>query len=649
MRAGTPLTTDQAASAVHGAEEAQPGRQRLTPLARLYLAAVYALAVAAAFATILADPAWPGLNALLAFVVLLPLTAGSQLCKVDAPNGHSYHATPALLLAAVLLLDPLLLVPLVVLAMLPEWLRYRYPWYIQAFNIATYLLNALAAWAVFHAIAGDDALAASWRSAAATALAAATFTVLNHALVALVLRVARGIGLKDSGILAWDSMATDATLLCVGAGMAAMWVVNPLLVVLAIAPLFLFYRALFVPQLQEEAHYDAKTGLLTPRRSLEVLNEEIARLEKSPRPAAVIMADLDLLRNINNSLGHLAGDEVLRAVADILRRSLPGEHIIGRFGGEEFILVLRGKDAAGGLAAAEKVRAAVEATSIPVTDSPDPVSVTISLGVAAFPDPCPDPQRLLYHADMAVYRSKLSGRNRVTLASPNSDDAGGATSYVETLESLVFALESRGAGFNGQTLRVTALALAMAREMGISEGSEGWSDIERGSLLHDVGKIAIPSRVLYKTGPLSEDEWEIVRQHPELGAAMLRSIEALAGAADIVRAHHEHYDGSGYPRGLRGRQIPRGARILAVADAFDAITSDRPYRGAQSEAVALEEIERGRGSHFDPKAVDALVRVLSPEPTAIVGEKPADRRNNRLPPSSLPQDAGTELEASTRV
>ncbi|MFQ5471713.1 MAG: diguanylate cyclase, partial [Dehalococcoidia bacterium] len=548
---------------------------------------------------------------LLAFGLLTALTAGSQLFKVEGPKRHSYHATPAFLLAATLLLQPWLLVTLVVVAMLPEWAKFRYPWYIQSFNIATYVLNALAAWVVFQVAGQGRELAVFWQQAGAIGLAAITFAVLNHTMVAMVLWTARGIPLRDSGILAWDSVLTDMALLLSGAAMATLWLVNPPLVILGIAPMFLFYRALSVPELEEEAYHDAKTGLLSARRSLELIKEEISRLHKAPRPTAVIMADLDLFRNINNSVGHLAGDEVLQAVSELLRSLLRGDDIAGRFGGEEFVILLRNSDAETAQRVTERLRAAVEAASISVTDSDEPVHITMSFGVAVFPYPCDDADTLLHQADLAVYESKMGGRNRVTLANPRVEEgSSGSEDYHKRLESYVSALEERGWGYSGETLRVAAIALALAREMGVGEGSQEWNDIERGSLLHDVGKVAIPDEVLHKAGQLSEEEWEEVRQHPEVGWAMLQRMERLRGAAAVVRSHHEHHDGSGYPHGLAGEEIPKGARIFAVADAFNAITSNRPYRVAQSESAAVEEIVRGRGGQFDPEVVDALIRLL---------------------------------------
>ncbi len=577
----------------------------------LYLASVYVAAVGVGGFAFVAAGVRPSAEEMAAFAVLSVFSAAAQLFRVDAPSQHSYHTTPAFLLAAVLLLHPSLLVLLALIILLPEWVRYRYSWYKQTFNIATYLLNLMAAWAVFNAVAGQTALALSMQAALATGLAAVTFSLTNHVMVGLVLRLAAGITFRDSRVFAWDSLEMDTTLLFLGAGMAVFWTVNPLLLALGVVPLFLFYRALHVPQLQEEAYNDVKTGLLTARRFNELLREEVARAERSGRPTAAVMADLDLLRNVNNNHGHLVGDKALQASARAIKRCLRDGDIAGRLGGEEFALLLPDTAPDAAFALAERIREEVEAVEIPLPDEEGPLRVTVSLGVATFPDPCTEPKKLLHHADMAVYRSKLEGRNRTSAAIPSLDDARfPERSYRGTLESLVFTLDTRGSGLDDRTLRVTALALALAADLGMDEGSPEWNDLERASLLHDVGQFAIRRSILYKRTSLSEEEWREMKRHPDIGWQMLRQIETLEGAAEIVRAHHDRYDGSGYPRGLQGEQIPRGARIFAVADAFDAITSDRPYRDARSHMVAVEEIVAGSGTQFDPEVVEALLRVV---------------------------------------
>lgn len=614
MRAALPERAEEGSKRPIGVQDEEEETRALPSLATLYLGAVYACAIGVGALAFFAVGGRPSGEDLAAFAALSALAAAAQLFRVDAPSRHSYHTTPAFLLAAVLLLDPSLLVPLGLLILLPEWLRYRYPWYIQTFNIATYLLNILGAWAVFHLVAGGSALMVSWQVALAVALAAMTFSLTNHLMVGLVLRLARGISFRDSQVFGRDSLEPDITLLFLGVGAAVFWTIHPLLLALGVAPLFLFYRALHVPQLQEEAYNDVKTGLLTARRFTELLGEDLTKAERSSRPTAVAMADLDLLRNINNTHGHLVGDRALQAAAQAIKRCLRPGDIAGRLGGEEFALLLPATSPDEAFALAERIREEVQGEAMPLPDEAEPLRVTMSLGVAAFPEPCAEPWKLLHHADMAVYRSKLAGRNRTSAAIPSLDEArfpGG--SYRETLESLAFALDARGSGMDGRTPRVTALALALAAEIGIAEGSQEWNDLERASLLHDVGKFAVPSSILYKATSLSQEEWQEMKRHPEIGWSMLRQVESLEGAAEIVRAHHERYDGGGYPRGLRGNEIPRGARIFAVADALDAITSDRPYRDARSHAVAVEEIMANNGSQFDPQVVAALLRVLGYE------------------------------------
>ena len=586
--------------------------------AKVYLAVVYGVALGAALATYIVGPWSAGGNDLIAFGIFTFFATISQLFMVDAPNRQSYHATPAFLLAGAYLLDPVLLFPMVVLALIPEWIKYRYPWYIQSFNIATYLLNVLAAWATLHILA-PGGLSAEWRPAAGVLMAGPAFALCNHLMVAMVLKFARGISVRESGLFGRESIETDFALLAVGAGMATFWAVDPMLIVLQIIPLVLFFRALRVPKLEEEAHQDAKTGLLSARRFMELFNEEVDKVERSGRLLSVLMCDLDLFRNVNNTYGHLAGDEVLQAVAALLKRAFRSEDLVGRFGGEEFVVLLRSTDSADAAIVAERVRREVKNADFVVSAASEPLKLTISIGVASFPEAVHDARNLLHDADLAVYRSKLSGRDRVTIAAPVGEAVNLSPdgAYLQIMESLAFALDARGAAVEGRTLRVTALSLAVAREMGVEEHSQEWRAIEQASLLHDVGKLAISSSVLYKQGPLTEEEWDEMRRHPEIGWAMLNQMEILRPAARIVLHHHEHWDGTGYPAGAAGEDIPRGARIFTVVDAYDAITSDRPYRAAQTETAALDEILRNSGTQFDPSVVVALLKVLGyPLPSA---------------------------------
>jgi putative nucleotidyltransferase with HDIG domain len=187
--------------------------------------------------------------------------------------------------------------------------------------------------------------------------------------------------------------------------------------------------------------------------------------------------------------------------------------------------------------------------------------------------------------------------------------AGLGNAYDGTLRSLMAALDARDTETAGHSDRVADLTMAIAAEMGIDQASDDWRYMSWGALLHDVGKIAIPDEVLRKPGKLTDDEWDQMRTHPRAGFEILRAIDFLAPACEIVLAHHERYDGAGYPRGLAGEEIPLGARIFMIADAFDAMTSDRSYRDAMPAEEALAEVLRNSGTQFDPAAVRAFLSV----------------------------------------
>ncbi len=179
--------------------------------------------------------------------------------------------------------------------------------------------------------------------------------------------------------------------------------------------------------------------------------------------------------------------------------------------------------------------------------------------------------------------------------------------YDGTLEALVSALDARDRETKGHSLRVAKYMMEIAYHMGVSPGTEDWVDMQRGGLLHDIGKIGVSDTILHKPGPLTEDEWVDMRRHPRIGYDMLRDIGFLSGASRIVMAHHERFDGKGYPRGLAADEIPLGARIFVLADTFDAMTSDRPYRKALSVEASREEIIRCSGTQFDPRCVQAFL------------------------------------------
>jgi diguanylate cyclase (GGDEF)-like protein/putative nucleotidyltransferase with HDIG domain len=840
------------------------------------------------------------------FFLLAACAAVAQLFVVRTPRDQSYHTTIVFLIPAALLLPPELVVLMGVVQHIPEWLKVRYPWYIQSFNICNYTLNGLAAWGVV-ALVKDLNLSPEPELALAGLAACVVFVFTNHFLLATMLHFARGHTLRETELFSVDSLATDLVLAALGVAFASLWTWNPYLLPAAVAPLLLIHRSLSVPALKEEARVDPKTGLFNARHFAHQLREELARAARFERPMSVIMADLDLLRDINNSYGHLAGDAVLKGIADIFRSQLRPYDVPARFGGEEFAILLPETSPETALEIAERIRRAVAEHPFEVETSSDPIRATVSLGVAGFPKDGADSNELIHQADLAVYRAKLQGRNRVLGASsepllltaersprlaavPEEGDyvattsralpepraselreaqqqrphtpgrphflalsaplavlvamvaitgivagiagllfgtssdligliaivvlvgggqalsleleagsisvsavgalagaalfgpraalplavaivavewsarrddwyyalfnigalslaslaaaavfsvgwvdsragelvtagaglvAGGAYFVVNTalislamaleghdrwravwkerfswllphyvafgavggaialayaaiglyglavfilplllmrktmaaylghtekstkklrkaaetirtqnvsleqanrllkerstaaMESLSATVDARDAYTAGHSRRVQQLALAIGRELGLSQAELDL--LGHAALFHDIGKLAIPDAILLKPANLTADEWALMQRHADEGARIIDRLGFLNDAVPAIRHHHERFDGTGYPEGLSGDDIPLGARIIHVADALDSMLTTRIYRAARPADEALDELRHGSGSQFCPRCVSALERLLQTE------------------------------------
>ncbi|MBC8248841.1 MAG: diguanylate cyclase [Anaerolineales bacterium] len=358
------------------------------------------------------------------FLALMVLATFAQLFEAEAPKRQSYYPHLVFFFAGMLLLPPSFFVLLVAIPHLVEWAKKRLEkspllraWYIQPFNMATHIIAGSAARWLLTALNADVAMVLSPSSVLAVIIAALTYVALNHLLVGLALVLARGVSWSESGILEIENLLTDFVMLCLGSVVAVLWQLNPWLSLLALSPLALIYRALMVPQLKEQARVDAKTGLWNARHFVELFTAEMERAKRFDRPLALIMTDLDLLRNINNTYGHLAGDAVLAGVGQIIRENIRDYDIAGRFGGEEFCIALPETDLAEARSLAERMRKAVAAASFEVQTSPTPIGATISLGVACFPSNAATPIDLIHAADVAVYQAKLKGRNCLVCAS----------------------------------------------------------------------------------------------------------------------------------------------------------------------------------------------------------------------------------------
>jgi diguanylate cyclase (GGDEF)-like protein/putative nucleotidyltransferase with HDIG domain len=361
-----------------------------------------------------------------------------------------------------------------------------------------------------------------------------------------------------------------------------------------------------VESLEAQAVLDDLTGLRNQRALWRELTRRGAA-SSAESPLSVVMLDFDMFKEVNERYGHEVGDAVLRRAATVLRESAPSPRLAFRYGGEEFVLVVPG-DEEDGRMLAEEVRLQVSQLNGRLP------AVTISCGVAQFDRPV-EPWLALDRADAALRAAKRSGRNRVVVSGRSQPT--GNPYLVEELEhetarraalALAMAtLEVRDRQTADHSDDVLTLCESIGRRLGLAV-----SDLEQlvaGAQLHDVGKVAVPLEILNKPGPLNQTEWAVIREHTVIGERILRSVPEMAEVATIVRHSHEHWDGTGYPDGLKGEQIPLASRIILCADAFHAIRSDRPYRGGRPADEAIAELRACAGTQLDPDVVAALANV----------------------------------------
>jgi two-component system cell cycle response regulator len=351
-------------------------------------------------------------------------------------------------------------------------------------------------------------------------------------------------------------------------------------------------RMKLLEQVREESLTDALTGLGNRRHFMLELQR---RLRHGPdsEPSMLALYDLDGFKSYNDSFGHLAGDALLKRLATKLHAATSGWGRPFRMGGDEFCVL-----ADAGPVDAETLAATAGQA---LQEQGEGFLVTSAYGVASLPDEAHTPSSALRLADTRMYAQKESRRPSVPR---------------QTSGVLLRAQTERDRALGEHASDVADLAEPVARRLGVAD--EDILRVRQVAQLHDVGKLAIPDAILDKPGPLTEDEWELVRRHPVVGQRILAAAPALADIAALVRSTNERYDGKGYPDGLAGSDVPLIARVVAVCDAFDAMTSNRPYRPALSVEEAAAELRRCAGSQFDPAVVAAFLAELGARPAELV-------------------------------
>jgi diguanylate cyclase (GGDEF)-like protein len=385
-------------------------------------------------------------------------------------------------------------------------------------------------------------------------------------------------------------------------------------------------------KLLQLANTDGLTNLDNRRHFFDILDREILRSKINGTDLSVMMLDIDHFKSTNDTYGHRGGDDILRQMGQILKENIYPLDFAARYGGEEFIVLMPATSPIKAAQAAARLRKVIDRYQWKVGENT--ISITASIGLASIDAyNLVNSYDIVEKADAALYAAKRRGRNCVIcwdeVNGEQEDDHPDNRVYRELqrkVGSLVKQLQSHALGtisaftraldmvvkepyllHHGENVRIYATAIA--QEMGLS--NELCERIGHAALLQDIGKIVVPPQILKKTTPLSNEEMAIIKQHPSAAARILEPVGLFSLELQIIKCHHERFDGKGYPAGLKGREIPIGARILALADALDAMTSTQSYRKPKSINDAVAEIHAGSNTQFDPEVVEAFNKVYA--------------------------------------
>ena len=366
-------------------------------------------------------------------------------------------------------------------------------------------------------------------------------------------------------------------------------------------------------QAKERANTDELTGLFNHRYFYQRMDEEIARSSRFGEIFSLLTIDLDFFKTYNDVHGHLYGDKILRAIAERIKANIRGIDLAFRYGGDEFSVLLPQVSPDNAVKVAERIR---NSFADDVDNKGMPVSC--SIGVATWPTDGVMREEIIQASDAALYFAKQNGKNQVRIASEvdtsvskiKNGFSNTSISVLNTIYALAATVDAKDHYTYGHSKKVSKYASEIATALGYSK--EKITTIHTAGLLHDIGKIGVSDAILGKQSPLTEEDWQPIHAHPDMGAAIIKNVESLKDCLPGIQYHHERYDGTGYPTGLKGENIPLDARILAVADSYDAMTSQRPYRKeSRTKEEALEELIRNAGTQFDPNVVRVFVNLMT--------------------------------------
>lgn len=368
-----------------------------------------------------------------------------------------------------------------------------------------------------------------------------------------------------------------------------------------------------INNLKSLVNEDGLTGVYNHRYFHETLSKEINKAKAENSKVSMIFIDIDYFKQYNDLYGHQEGDKALRKIGYILKKTTRDRDIVARYGGEEFSIILPNTDENEATYIAENIRSSVEYTHFDGQENQPNGNLTVSIGISIFPDKAQSDVELVKSADDALYRAKFFNKNRVENYTSvldelkdNIDERDGE--LVTSIKTLISVINAKDRYTYGHSERVVFYSRLLGERLGLSE--EEKRTLIYSAYMHDIGKINISKDILIKKMPLTSEEWNILKEHPQNGVEIIKPVKSLRDIAPIILHHHEKYDGTGYPCGLKGEEIPYLARILTVVDCFDAMTSNRPYNKRKTYSQGIEEIKACSGIQFDPDIAKVFIEII---------------------------------------
>ncbi|NKF07398.1 diguanylate cyclase [Clostridium gasigenes] len=368
-----------------------------------------------------------------------------------------------------------------------------------------------------------------------------------------------------------------------------------------------------IKKLQGLANEDGLTGVYNHRYFQDALKTKIEMSNRLSQPISMIFIDIDYFKHYNDLYGHQKGDEVLKSIGKILRENIRKEDIVARYGGEEFAVLLPNIKENEAIIIADNIRGIIESTKFYGEENQPKGKLTVSMGVSVYPDKCKTEIELIKSADDALYRAKFFNKNRVEtytsiLDGLKNDIDDKDVELVASIKTLISVINAKDKYTYAHSERLVFYSRLLAHKLNLSKIDT--DTLVYGAYMHDIGKINISKEILIKKMPLTKEEWELLKEHPQNGIDIIKPVQSLEKIVPLILHHHENYNGTGYPNKLKGEDIPYLARVLTVVDSFDAMTSNRPYNKRKTYEEAVEELIKFSGAQFDPEIVKAFIQVI---------------------------------------